>query len=85
MQTQLIAITRADGLLTIMQFVTHQPRGASGPEWFRAASPENVEAEIARAGIADVRSWRLVQPEDLPPTREHRATWRDTGTEIVES
>jgi hypothetical protein len=83
MQTQLIAITRTDGSLVLMQFVLHQPRHGDDPGWDREPTPENVEAEIAKAGIADVQRWRLIQPEDVPTSREHRNRWRDTGTEIV--
>jgi hypothetical protein len=79
---QLIAITKADGSLAVMQFVTHQERHGADPGWYREATPENVEAEIAKAGLACVR-WRLIQPKDLPVSREHRAYWRDTGSAIV--
>lgn len=83
MNTQLIAITRADGPLAIMHFVLSQPPCDAGPGWSREATPENVEAEIAKAGITDVVSWRFIKPEDLPPTCEHRSSWRDNGSRIV--
>lgn len=73
--TQLIAITLADTpVLALMHFVLGNGR---------EATPVNVEAEIVRAGLADrcVR-WRLVAPEDLPASRQHRNRWRDTGTAI---
>jgi hypothetical protein len=81
MQTQLIAITAPDGTLTVMQFVTRQERYGADPGWTREATAENVEAEIAKAGVPCAR-WRLISPADLPATREHRARWRDTGTAI---
>lgn len=74
MQTQLIAITRADGSLVILHFVLGQER---------AATPDNVAAEIVRAGIPDVARWRCIEPEDLPASREHRNRWIDNGTAIV--
>lgn len=84
MKTQLIAITRADGSLALMHFVTHKPRRGAELGWAREATPENVAAEIERSGFdLDVVTWRLIEPEDLPVSREHRDRWRDNGNKIV--
>lgn len=83
MQTQIIAITLDDGSLSLMHFVLRQDPRAEGPGWTREATPENVEAEIARAGLpGKAVRWRPISPSDLPASREHRARWRDTGTAI---
>ena len=83
MTTQLIAVTKADGSLVLMHFVVRQERCVDGPGWERGATPENVDAEIAKAGLTDVARWRLINPEDLPASREQRARWRDTGEAII--
>jgi hypothetical protein len=79
--TQLIAITAPDGTLTLMHFVTRQEPSDAGRGWVREATPANVEAEIAKAGVQCVR-WRFIAPSDVPASREHRNRWRDTGTAI---
>lgn len=83
MKTQLIAITLESGALVLMQFVLEQPRHGADPGWVREATPEAVEAEIAKAGITDAARWRCISPSDLPASREQRSQWRDTGKRIV--
>lgn len=71
---QLIAITRCDGSLTLMHFMSHPAR---------EATDANVNAEICKAGILDARCWRRIDAADLPVSREHRDHWRDNGAEVI--
>ncbi len=73
---QHIAITRTDGGLSVMQFVTDD--GVMQHE----ATDEAINATIAKAGI-DAVSWRRIEPEDIPTDRADRAEWIDTGTAIA--
>lgn len=76
-ETQAIAITRKDGGLSIMRFVT---RGMlNQTEVFeREATAEAVEAEITKSGI-DAARWRLIEEGDIPHDRTFRDAWADTG------
>ena len=90
-EVQLIAITMADGSLAVMQFITRAWNDAqkaaalaSGDpvaERVREATDDAINLEIARAGF-DAVSWRRIQPEDLPATRDDRDAWRDDGEKI---
>ncbi len=64
----LIAITRADAGLSIMDMI------ADGDD-------TAVVAEVAKAGI-DAVSWRRIIPEDIPADRTDRDAWTDTGKAI---
>ncbi len=64
----LIAITRADAGLSIMDMIADGDDAA-------------VVAEIAKAGI-DAVSWRRIVPEDVPADRSDRDAWTDTGKAI---
>lgn len=81
-EVQHIAITRADGGLSVMQFVT---RGLlNETEVFaREASDENINAEIAKSQI-DAVSWRRIEPSDVPADRTFRNAWKDTGAVEVD-
>lgn len=46
-----------------------------------AVTPEVVEAEIAKAGLAP-SSWRFVELGEVPTDRMFRAAWRDTGSTL---
>lgn len=91
-QQQFIAITRLDGSLSIMGFLTEGrgsvlPVGASWKDeaggWFtRPATDENITLEIARAIPEGVTSWRRISPAELPSDREFRNAWRDEGAAI---
>ncbi len=74
-EVQLIAITRADGSLAIMHFVTKA-------EFIRVATDEAINAEIAKAGIR-ATSWRRITLRDLPTNRIDRDAWIDTGSAIM--
>ncbi len=74
-EVQHIAITRTDGSLAVMQFVTKA-------EFEREATDEAIEAEIAKAGIK-ATGWRRISPDDLPQDRADRDAWKDTGKTIV--
>jgi hypothetical protein len=79
-ETQLIFIRAANGALLIMQFVTRQ---LEEPQWEREATPENVEAEIAKASQTYVNEWLPIQGwrfgtlEELPTDRYFRDAWED--------
>jgi hypothetical protein len=75
LEVQLVAITFADGALAVMQFVT-------GAEFVRSATDDAINAEIAKAGL-QVKSWRRIQPSDLPPNRTYRNAWIDDGKSIT--
>lgn len=79
---QHIAITLESGALYVMAFVLQDERQG----WIRLPTPENVDAEIAKAS-ADWPSpwarWRLIDSSDLPNSREFRESWMDTGGAIV--
>ncbi len=64
----LIAITRADAGLSIMDMIADGDDAA-------------VVAEIVKAGI-DAASWRRIVPEDIPTDRIDRDAWTDTGKAI---
>lgn len=65
-----IAITRADGGLSIM----HGP-ATEGDDAM-------MEAEIAKAGIR-ATAWRRISADDLPADRSDRDAWTDTGKAIA--
>lgn len=76
-----VAITAPDGSLAVMQFVTLLKRNEEDEGQKREASPENIEAEIARAGVP-CASWRVVDPASLPADRTFRNAWADDGSTI---
>jgi hypothetical protein len=76
-----VALTLADGSLAVMGFVTRGFNPDGSVQFEREPTPENIQAEIAKAGLAVV-SWRFVDDADLPASREYRNAWHDTGTAI---
>lgn len=78
-----IAIMQPDGNVAVMQFITLVKRNAEDPGCVREATPENIEAEIAKSNIA-FTSWRIVDPlVDLPQDRTYRDAWKDDGSKII--
>lgn len=89
---QFVALTFTDGSLCIMQIVT-QPRlpagvvlpGLDPVTGRREATDEVIEHEISRSLWPDgktPRSWRRIEPEQVPQDRAYRNAWRDTGKAI---
>lgn len=96
MEFELIAVTRADGGVSMMSIITSAPldgfsAGAAlangfvlsddGMSWARDAGDDQVEREIVRAGI-DCVSWRRVPPEIVPNSRMFRDAWVDDGKDV---
>lgn len=77
-ETVTIAITCRDGSLQVMQFVTRQQRHGDDPGWTRKPTRANVNAEIAKSRI-DAKTWRIVDPSEIPTDRTYRNAWRDGG------
>ena len=82
--TVTIAITFADDTVGVMTFITAERGDAGTVNWRRQATKDEVDIEIARcnvpAGKRPIKSWRPVDPHDLPKDRTYRNAWRDTGT-----
>jgi hypothetical protein len=76
--TQPISITKSDGSVAIMHFVTKGLLNAAGAVFEREATDENINAEIAKAGI-DAVSWRRIEMSEIPRDRTFRNAWVDTG------
>lgn len=72
---QHIAITLENGELYVMAFITNE----------RLATPDNVNAEIAKASggwVSPAANWRYVALDEIPTDRKYRAAWTDTGAGI---
>jgi hypothetical protein len=74
-----IAITRQDGGVSIMSFVT-LGRGTVLPDgaewareglWFRQPSDQNIQNEVARA-VPDATGWHRITEADIPADRTFR-------------
>ena len=76
-----IAISRPDGGVSIMQFITFVRRHADDPGQVRDATPENIEAEIKKSGTPCTR-WHIIDDADIPADRAFRAAWTDAGGKI---
>jgi hypothetical protein len=74
-EVQLIAISRPDGGVSIMHFVTKQQRSENDPGWTREATDEAIEAEIAKSGKGDHLGWRRIKTDDIPADRSFREAW----------
>jgi hypothetical protein len=70
-----VAITRSDGGVTIMAFVTKGFNPDGTVQFEREASAANVNAEIAKARL-DSASWRVVPDNEVPGDRTFRGAWR---------
>jgi hypothetical protein len=82
--TQLVALVFQDDTVGIMSFVLEDKIAG----WAKEASAENIEKEIQRSAFekdkTPIKSWRLISPSDLPPTREFRLAWRENNGKLVE-
>lgn len=78
-ETTAILITRTDGRIRIMQFVTKGALNAAGEVFEREATAEAIEAEISKAGFTDTVSWRVIDPSEIPDDRTFRDAWIDAG------
>jgi len=77
MLTETILITRADGGVSVMQFIVHSEHDGV----FREPSDANINAAIAKGGES-VKSWRRIQRDELPRSREYRDAWKDEGSAV---
>lgn len=86
MQTQKVAITRADGGVSIMSFVVEGrgdalPSGAvwfGGGNWVREPNDENIQSEVAKS-VPDHVSWRRITDAEIPADRTYRDALADDG------
>jgi hypothetical protein len=73
-----VLVTRADGGVTVLHFVTEDRRAG----WTRLATREAVDEEIARSHWApgeEPLSWRFADTDDVPTDRTYRDAWMDRG------
>jgi hypothetical protein len=80
-ETQLVAIARADGGLTILQLVTKERRNGE-TVWEQEPTDEAIAAVIAKADL-DCVSWRRITAADIPADRYFRNAWTDGGAAIA--
>jgi hypothetical protein len=73
---QHVAIAMPDDSVAIMQFVTRQHASRFDIGWMRDATDQNIEAEIARAGLSTPKYWRRISLDEIPQDRTHRSAWR---------
>ena len=84
---QKIAISRDDGSVAIMSFLTEGrspelPNGAAGfsdGSWAREANDKNISDEISKTFPTGVVSWRRITSNDIPVDRTFRNAWVDRG------
>ncbi len=76
-----IAISKPDGGVAIMQFLTLVKRNEDDPGYVREATPENIEAELTKSGFGGL-SWRIIQDDEIPQDRTFRNAWTDAGDKI---
>lgn len=72
-----IAISLENGGLVVMNYIEREVEGV-----LRTATPENIEAAIARASSgfpAAPETWRIVDTDEIPQDRTFRDAWSDTG------
>lgn len=72
------ALTLVDGSLAIMSFITKGFNSDGSVQFERDATDENLRAEFKKASL-DVASYRPIVDADLPPSRDYRNAWIDTG------
>lgn len=87
-ETVLIAIECADDTVAIMAFVTCEYNTDGSRRWTREASPEQIEAEMARTSKSiaaeklPFRKWRRVERSEIPEDRTYRNALRHDGTKF---
>lgn len=70
-----IAITRSDGGVSLMDFVTREYASSEGSGWTREPTLEAVNATIAKANLDSV-SWRFIDKNEVPEDRTFRNAWK---------
>lgn len=73
-----IAISKSDGGVAIMQFLTLVKRNEEDPGFIREATPANIEEELTKSGYGG-RPWRIILDDEIPQDRTFRDAWTDTG------
>ena len=68
-----IAIILEDDSLVIMSFITNDYRNIS-----IEPTTENIEKEI-RKSRSNIKSWRIITDDEIPPDRTYRNAWKDSG------
>jgi hypothetical protein len=71
-----------DGSLALMFFVTRQQRNGDDPGWTREATIPEIAYDIKKARLP-AKSFRVIDPADVPTDRTFRNAWRDTGKAIT--
>lgn len=87
MQVQKVAVTRADGGISIMGFIVEGrgnvlPDGAvwfSNGVWAREPNDYNIGNEVVKT-VPDHVSWRRVEDSEIPTDRTFRDALVDTGS-----
>lgn len=75
--TVCVAITRNDGGITLLDFVTKEYASVDGIGWEREPSEENINAIIAKYPWADdCVSWKIIEKKDVPEDRTFRNAWK---------
>lgn len=88
-QTLLISIICADDSVAVMAFVTKELHPATGViMWEREPSYEAITSEIERASASfdadklPIKSWRIIERDDIPVDRTYRNALRDNGKKL---
>jgi len=81
-ETVFVLIHMADDTVGIMQFVTDDHKVVQ-----REATKENIAAEIERSefgeGKKPVKSWKVIDPSEIPQDRTFRNAWTHSKGKIV--
>jgi hypothetical protein len=77
-----VAISQPDGNVAVMQFITMVKRNAEDPGYVREATPENIEAEMAKSGFGGM-PWSVIEPSEIPQDRGHRGAWTLSNGKIA--
>lgn len=81
-----VALTRSDGSLAILSFITKGAINARGDIFQREASDEAIQAECDKmfgSSNAPVVSWRRINESDIPIERDFRDAWIDDGQSVT--
>jgi hypothetical protein len=88
-QTLLISIVCADDSVAVMAFVVKELHPATGViMWEREPSYEAITSEIERASASfdadkmPIKSWRIIERDDIPADRTYRNALRDNGKKL---
>lgn len=82
-----VLLTFGDDTAGVMEYVTVKYNTNGTVRWTRQASAAAIQLEIDRTRFPSdkkgVRSWRPIDPGDIPADRTFRPAWRDRGTSIA--